>query len=330
MPDTARSFCSLAAKEAGILGVGQTLLDEDVNDIFTLLTRMLSQWQRRRWLVPNLITVSGQGNSLASNKIGNGQYYNTPRPDQIQSAYFIQTNNAGGGPVSIPLRRIWSHEDYDLIALKQLNSWPWGYFYDGAFPYGNVFVYPIPNPDYRIYLTVKQAIGFATGLSAGTIKTAGAGYANGNYVAVAFTKVSGTGDGEMGTADVTVAGGVVSDVTINNPGNGYVVGDILTVAAADIGGTGAGFTWEVTGLESSLDSKTDMPPEYDEAMHYNLAIRICSMYQVPVNPSSVGLARAALNTIRRANAQVPTMRMPSGLRWGGNQFYIYAADTGYG
>lgn len=327
---TARDFCSLAAKEAGILGVGQTLLDEDVNDIFTLLTRMLSQWQKRRWLVPNLITVSALGNSLKSNKIGPGQYYNTNRPDQIQSAYFVQENGGGGGPVSIPLRRIWSHEDYDLIALKDLNSWPWGFFYDGAFPYGNVFVYPIPANIYRIYLTVKQLIGFATGISAGTIDTAGAGYVDGVYVAVPLVNVSGTKNGEMGTADITVVGGIVTVFTINNPGNGYCIGDIETVNAANLGGTGQGLLWEVTGLESSLDSETDMPDEYDEAIHYSLAIRICSMYQVPVNPSTVGLARAALNTIRRSNSQVPTMGMPSGLRWGGNQFYIYAADTGYG
>src|ERR1700761_5765142 len=96
---TARDFIILALKEAGVLGVGQTPLAEDINDCFVLLNRMLAQWQKRRWLVPNLIDVKAIGNSRISNLIGPGQYYNSPRPDKIQAAYFKQlvSGNPGGG-----------------------------------------------------------------------------------------------------------------------------------------------------------------------------------------------------------------------------------------
>src|SRR5882762_3470051 len=101
---TARDFLILAFKESGVLGLGQTLNDEDINDGFKLLNRMLAQWQKRRWLVPNLMDVSALGNGLKSNLIGPGQYYNSARPDKIQAAYFKQlTGGLASNNVSYPL-----------------------------------------------------------------------------------------------------------------------------------------------------------------------------------------------------------------------------------
>ncbi len=325
MTETARDFITLSMKEAGILGVGQTPLSEDINDCFTLLQGMLAQWQRRRWLVPNLITVSALGNGLESNPIGNGQYYNSPRPDKIQSAYMVQ-ENTGGNPVSLPLRPIFSRENYNLIAIKNLDSLPLYFFYDSQSPIGNVFIWPIPSAIYRIYLTVKAAIGFATGLSEGEITNAGDSYTNGSYVGVPLIGVSSRVFGEDATADITISGGEVTIVTPNNPGNAYVIGDVLTVDNSNVGGTGSGFTYTVTGLEASLDSQTDMPPEYNEAIHYNLTMRICSAYQRQPNKSTIALAKSALNTIRMANTQIPTLVMPPQLVNNGNSFYIFNAD----
>jgi hypothetical protein len=60
------------------------------------------------------------------------------------------------------------------------------------------------------------------------------------------------------------------------------------------------------------------PPEYFEAMLYNLAGRICLLYQVPINPGVVALATAGLNTVRVANHRVANLVMPGGLsRQGG-------------
>src|SRR5579859_5366206 len=144
MTSTVRDFITLAMKEAGVLGVGQSLLAEDVNDGLVLMNRMFAQWQKKRWLVPNLYELSALGNNNKSNLIGPGQYYNAARPDKIQAAYFKQLNGAGdSNMVSFPLTPIWSWEDYSLVQLKDLNSWPQFFFYDGAFPYGNVYIWPI-------------------------------------------------------------------------------------------------------------------------------------------------------------------------------------------
>lgn len=83
----------------------------------------------------------------------------------------------------------------------------------------------------------------------GTI-TGGSLYTNGAYGGVALTGGSGTN----ATANITVSGGIVTQVTVLNPGIQYVVGDVLSAAAASIGGTGSGFSVAIlsTSINSSL------------------------------------------------------------------------------
>lgn len=87
----------------------------------------------------------------------------------------------------------------------------------------------------------------------GTI-TGGSSYSNGSYGGVVLTGGSGTG----ATANITVSGGVVTQVTVLNPGIAYVVGDVLSAAAANIGGSGSGFSVPVasTSINSSLAGGT--------------------------------------------------------------------------
>jgi hypothetical protein len=323
MADTARDFINLAAKEAGILGVGQSLLSEDINDCFTLLRRMMSQWQKRRWLVPYLYDIVMPGNGNVSNKIGPGQYYNAPRPDKIQSAYIVQLNT-GPNPVSMPCKLIFSYEDYALIAVKNLPSLPYAVWYDAAYPYGNVFFYPVPNSTYQCHLIVKGSINWQNEILAGNITNAGQGMTNGAYLAVPLI---GGGENEKGaTADITIAGGIATVVTLNDPGQNYVINDVLGIDSSIIpGGATSGFAWTVTKTQMTLDSEFNMPEEYEEAIHYNLAIRICSAYKIPAMPETVGLAKVSLNTIKVANTQVPTLGMPSGLGRP-RAFNIYNAD----
>lgn len=341
---TARDFITLAMKEAGVLGVGQSLLPEDVNDGFIILNRMFAQWQKKRWIVPSLYEIAALGNSQKSNLIGPGQYYNAPRPDKIQTAYFKQittggafsnsfsnsfNNNSsdGSSQVSFPLIPIWSWEDYANVQLKELNSWPQYFFYDAAYPYGNVYIWPIPTSRYEIHLVCKSPIGFTVQLASGRISDSGLGYVDGNYIGVPFVALTGFGNG--GTADVTVLGGVVTAITIHNAGDGYKINDYLSLDNTLMGGVGSGFVWNVTQVTDSLDAEFNMPEEYHEAVHYNLCIRLCSMYQAPVNPVQAALAKLSLNTIKVANTQVPTLKMPPALRFGrnGNNFYIFNADA---
>ena len=71
------------------------------------------------------------------------------------------------------------------------------------------------------------------------ITTPGSSYTNGSYTNKVL--VGGTGTGA--TANITVAGGIVTVCTINAPGSGYVVGDILTCPSLPVGN---GFTTTIS------------------------------------------------------------------------------------
>ena len=329
-PETVRDICTLALKEAGVLGVGQTPLAEDINDTFTLLNRMLAQWQVKRWVVPSLYDISAVANGAVSNPIGPGQFWNAARPNKVMAAYFTQ-NIAGSLPsnsniVSYKLIPIYSYENYADLALKQLPAWPQYFFYDNAFPNGNVFIWPIPDSAYTIHLILKSPIGFTIEIQNGKISSGGKLYTNGTYTNVPLVNLTGYGSGA--TADIIVSGNAVTSVTIDQPGDGFNINDQLTAVASSIGGTGSGFIYTVTDVTDDLDAVMNMPPEYYEAIHYNLTLRVMSAYNYPADPFRSALAKGALNTIRVANTQIPTMSMPAQLRnKRGSNFYIYNADA---
>lgn len=237
---TARDIITLSFKEAGILGVGQTLLSEDINDGLTYLQMMMGQWSWRRWLIPALTKYTIDCDGSISYTIGPGGNLDIVRPDTINAVWVIQLNT-GSTPVSLPLAPIFSYEDYALIAVKELNSLPDHFFYDNSWPLGNFFPWPIPNNQYQLSLLVKQELNF--------------------------------------------------------PGD-------------------------------DLNTIFELPKPYQAAIHYNLALVLCSGYQLDPKQQTVRLARASLNTIRVGNVQIPRLLMPNGLRKG-PAFSLWNPD-GYG
>lgn len=224
-------------REAGVLGVGQDLLAQDVNDGLTYLKNMTAQWQVRRWMVPALVTYNILGTGAVSYTVGATGNINITRPDKIQSAYVIQ-QNTGSNPVSLWLKQIFSHEDYDKIALKSLNTLPAWFFYDGAWPLANLYFWPLPSSNYRMYITVKKQLAFPA---------------------------------------------------------------------------------------DSLDTVFELPDAYLEAMHYNLAVRLCSGYNRQLQPTTASLAKVALNTIKNMNTQISQLVMPTAIS-GGKAFNLYNPD----
>jgi len=332
---TARDVLTLAFKEAGILGVGQTLVAEDSQDGLNYLRQMVAQWQRKRWLVPSLIDIATIGNGNISNPIGPGQFWNVDRPDKIQGGYVVQ-QNTGGYPVSLPLYPIFSYEDYIQITIKNLPSLPTHFFYDGAYPVGNVFIWPIPTATgstWEIHLLLKSQLGLSTTISTMNIFTPGLGLVNGVYPNVPLAPQTPTDVAQQfqsfGTgaqANITVAGNIVTIAAIQNGGNDFKINDLLTCSIANIGG-GAGTppTFLVTNTFDNLDSTLNFTPESYEAIRTNLAVRICSAYQIEAQESTIKLAKMSLNTLRQANIQIPAMIMPPTLRQG-KSFNLYNAD----
>lgn len=73
--------------------------------------------------------------------------------------------------------------------------------------------------------------------------TGGTGGTSGTYAGVSLTGGSGSG----ATANITVSGGAVTQVTILDPGSQYQVGDTLSAASGNIGGT-SGFSVQVSSI----------------------------------------------------------------------------------
>lgn len=76
----------------------------------------------------------------------------------------------------------------------------------------------------------------------------------------------------------------------------------------------------------SIQQAINFPPEYAAALNWCLARRFRATYQMPSDPTIDSLARDGLNTIRLANQQVGTLRMPRVLT-GRNRGYDYRGDS---
>lgn len=115
--------------------------------------------------------------------------------------------------------------------------------------------------------------------------TAGSGYADGSYTDVPLTGGSGAG----ATADITVAGGVVTVVTLVEYGAAYEIGDALSADDADLGGLGgAGFSIPVTDLYVMVLTLSAPPTGSDTAsLTFKTQENRIEVYQHEVGTDSI-------------------------------------------
>jgi hypothetical protein len=79
---------------------------------------------------------------------------------------------------------------------------------------------------------------------------------------------------------------------------------------------------------SSYTQNLNLPGEYVEALWTNLAVRLTAIYPGTVlPPQTVALAKASLDVIRGANAQIASLSMPQGL--GRPALYNIFSDQAY-
>ena len=58
---------------------------------------------------------------------------------------------------------------------------------------------------------------------------------------------------------------------------------------------------------SSRFADFNLPDEYLEAILYNLALRLISMYKLPADQVVIGLAKSSLNILKQNNAKIPRL-----------------------
>lgn len=166
-----------ALKDCGYLGVGMNPLAEDVNEAFARLQWMLSQWERQRWLVYHNVTYTlastGQitpysigptGGGFAP-QISVGAYGQSARPNRLESGVFRQLYGSPSPPIDWPLAPCESMEDYnEKIRIKNLTNFALWYFYDPAWPLGQLYLWPWPQSGiYAIVMVAREQLplGFA-------------------------------------------------------------------------------------------------------------------------------------------------------------------------
>lgn len=81
---------------------------------------------------------------------------------------------------------------------------------------------------------------------------------------------------------------------------------------------------ELLNAFTSLTQTIILPPEYEAAIVYCLMQRARIAYRLPQDKGIDGLARDALNTLRKANTQIPRLQMPTGLVRPSGYYNVYS------
>ena len=159
---TAGDLCTNALLDSGVIGNGQVPEASDINTAFRLMNGILSQWNRKRWMVcTSTPTWSFVSTGAISYTVGPGGNFNTPRPDRLEDGNFLrQLNTNTGNAVDYPMALLPAREDYNRIRLKSMGTWPDTVFYDSQYPIGNVFFWPVPQASiYELHILSEVTTG---------------------------------------------------------------------------------------------------------------------------------------------------------------------------
>lgn len=154
---SAVDLLTLALKDIGALGIGQSIGPDDTADGLATLNQMLGEWQAERLSVFHLVDTAFASTGAQSYTIGTGGNVNIQRPVRIEKCY-ARLNPGSSNPIDYPVTLLGSREDYAGIALKSLVSFPEWAFYDAAYPLGNLLFYPIPNSSFELHILTMEVL----------------------------------------------------------------------------------------------------------------------------------------------------------------------------
>lgn len=332
---TVGDICSAALKECGYLGVGQTALAEDMNDAWARLQWMLQQWQEQRWMVYHLRDYALVSTGAQQYTFGpNGQFNSN-----LVEAYEVdalQVNALGAGYVvgdtavlagAVPLQQ--ANSTAMTLKVTSVNG--------GGGITGFVIltegVYPAPLP--TAFTQVST-----TGVGAG------ATFQNPTYDYLGAT-ITGSGPSKR-PAKLESAflrqlvtsqpnqidyplrilqswedySRIALKSLVSFPGcvfldSGWPLARVYTypVPNANIYAIHLVVREQLPSKFPSLATVINLPFEYNDAIVFNLALRLKSKYQIPTFPGDPlpGLAKSALNIVRGPNTQIAALSIPADL-----------------
>ena len=136
-----------ALSRIGVLAQGETPSTDEANDALLTLNDMLDAWNTQRLLT---ISIGRFVFTLTSGQVytvGPAQQIDllTPvRPPRIEKIGLLYLANPAQ-PLEIPLRSL-TYEQWAAIPVKSITSTlPQSYYYDQAFPTGNLNLWPNPT-----------------------------------------------------------------------------------------------------------------------------------------------------------------------------------------
>ena len=168
-----------ALRDSGALGIGMIPLSEDLLDASARGMWLIQSWMNKRWLVYHLKTYVVQATGQSLDGAGNPVPYTigptgasptppqisvgavgfTSRPDRLESVFFRQLVSSPNGPVDYPMRLLPAMEDYNNIRMKGLTNFSLVAYYDAAWPYGGLYVWPWPQSGvYAVGVTVREQL----------------------------------------------------------------------------------------------------------------------------------------------------------------------------
>lgn len=159
MATTVQDLLTDALVDCGAFAGGMPPPADAINKAFRRLNGMLSQWNRKRYLIYQLQDLSVTATGAQSYTIGpTGQIVINPRPDKLEAAYMLQLNASPGNPVSYPLKIIATMEDYSRISIKKLTTWTKSVFLNPSFPNGLLYPWPVMQAGFELHVIVKQVL----------------------------------------------------------------------------------------------------------------------------------------------------------------------------
>jgi hypothetical protein len=144
---TARELILRAFRRARILGVDQTPSAEEENEALDTLNQLLDSWWTERLSVYQIVQENFSLTSGTSSRtIGSGGNFDTTRPVRITGAFVRDSST------DYPLRVAEDRSEYNRIVDKTAQGTPGLLFYDTAYPLGTVYVWPVPDRTYTLYI----------------------------------------------------------------------------------------------------------------------------------------------------------------------------------
>jgi len=143
----ARTICTGAAEELGILQAGESLSAEDADFLLRKLNRMLGIWRTRKrfvyQIVSNAFTLSASQVSYTIGPSGGDFTLANGVPAKIERAYIVLT--ADDPDSKVPLRIIEVDQYADISIPAQTDSYSRALYYKRGPLLGTLYLWPKPT-----------------------------------------------------------------------------------------------------------------------------------------------------------------------------------------